>query len=127
LDLPALKDKLHKADAAQSSTTMIADRFATRPAAEWVRLLAPAGAAVTTVNRGEQVAQDEHVVARGSVVEVGGAFVPANPVRMESPDGACTTTSQAAPPLVGDATQHVLAAAGFSDGEISRLQDANLI
>lgn len=127
LDLPDLKGELHKPDTAQASTQAIAERFATRPAAEWVKLLAPAGAAVTIVNRGDQVVEDEHVVARGSVASVAGVAVPANPVRIAAPTGARTVTSDAAPPLIGDANRQVLASAGFSAAEIAELESANLI
>jgi alpha-methylacyl-CoA racemase len=127
LDLPELEGELHKPDSAVSSTRAIAERFATRPALEWVQLLAPAGAAVTMVNRGDQVVADEHVVARGSVVTVAGVSVPANPVRIRTVDGLSTATSDIAPPLVGDDTSAVLAAAGFAASEVSELQSGNVI
>ncbi len=127
LDLPDLKDKLHKADSAESTTRSLAERFATRPAQDWVQRLAPAGAAVTIVNFGAQVAADEHVAARGSVVTVGGVAVPANPIRLAASGGAATSTSDAAPPRVGDDTEAVLASAGFSRAELSELHSMNLI
>jgi crotonobetainyl-CoA:carnitine CoA-transferase CaiB-like acyl-CoA transferase len=127
LDLPDLKGELHKAESAEASTQAIAQRFARRSAKEWVPLLAPAGAAVTVVNRGDQVVEDEHVAARRSVVTVGGVSVPANPIRIEAADGGSTSTSNVAPPSVGDDTQDVLASAGFSSFEVSELRKANVI
>jgi crotonobetainyl-CoA:carnitine CoA-transferase CaiB-like acyl-CoA transferase len=127
LDLPDLKGELHQAGSSASTTQAIAECFATRPAKEWVQRLAPAGAAVTIVNRGEQVVEDEHVVARRSVVTVGGVSVPANPIRIKAAGGASTSTSKVAPPLVGDDTQDVLASAGFSSVELSELRKTNVI
>lgn len=127
LDLPDLKDELHKPDPAGATTQAIAARFATRPAGDWVQLLAPAGAAVTIVNRGEQVARDEHVIARGSVVTVAGVAVPANPVRMETAYGVSTATSEVAPTLVGHDTEDVLGWAGYSNSEVAELHSANLV
>ena len=127
LGLPDLKGELHKAETAESSTLAIAERFATRSAKEWMQLLAPAGAAVTIVNRGDQVVEDEHVIARGSVATIAGVSVPANLVRIEAADGARTGTSGIAPAVVGHDTEEVLAWAGYSGAEISDLQGADLI
>src|SRR5579863_1730097 len=45
LGLPDLKPNLHCPEQADTSTQRLAERFLSRPAAEWVELLAPAGAA----------------------------------------------------------------------------------
>lgn len=127
LGLPDLKSALHRPELSTAATQAIAERFAARPAKAWARLLAPAGAAVTVVNRGQQVVEDEHVVARGSVATVNGVPVPANPVRIAMANGARTATSSVAPPLVGEDTDDVLASAGFSASEVSEMCGANLI
>jgi crotonobetainyl-CoA:carnitine CoA-transferase CaiB-like acyl-CoA transferase len=127
LGLPDLQSELHKAETAESTTLAIADRLATRPARDWVQLLAPSGAAVTIVNRGEEVVEDEHVKARQSIVRIDGVAVPANPVRMRAADGLTTSTSDLSAPKVGDDTLDVLAGAGFSRTEVSELQSSKLI
>lgn len=123
LGVPELKEQLHKWPDAAATTERLAAIFATRPAAEWVALLAPAGAAVTIVNHAAQVVQDPHVMARGSVVEVGGVPVPANPVRV---DGAPAMAVEV-PHLVGADSAAVLGAAGFSAEEIAGLEADGVI
>lgn len=123
LGVPELKDQLHKWSDAAAVTERLAAIFATRPAAEWVALLAPTGAAVTIVNHAAQVTQDPHVMARGSVVEVGGVPVPANPVRVGGAPAMATGT----PHLVGADSAAVLGAAGFSAEEIAGLEAEGLI
>jgi alpha-methylacyl-CoA racemase len=127
LGVPELKPNLHQADAAEMTAKALADIFRTRPALEWVERLAPAGAAVTIMNHASQLPGDPHVRARGSVVEAAGVPVPASPVRLEAPDGSRTGTATAAPHIVGEDTDDVLATAGFSPGEIKALAETGLI
>jgi crotonobetainyl-CoA:carnitine CoA-transferase CaiB-like acyl-CoA transferase len=127
LGVPELKATLHQpadADRAASALTAI---FQTRPAAEWVERLAPTGAAVTLLNHATQLLADPHVRARGSVVECAGVPVPANPVRTVGPDGSISETALAAAGAVGDATEDVLGAAGFSPEELRDLAASGAI
>jgi crotonobetainyl-CoA:carnitine CoA-transferase CaiB-like acyl-CoA transferase len=103
---------------AQNAAKVIGDIFRTRPAAEWVERLAPAGAAVTIVNHGIQLLEDPHIRARRSIVESAGVPVPANPVRLSDPDANYSDTVTGAPHTVGQDTADVLASAGFSADEI---------
>ena len=121
LGLPALKDSLYKAEAAEAVTKMLAEVFLARPANEWVEILAPKGAAVTIVNRGAEALTDPHILARGSVVDCAGTPVPASPMRITTSAGPAWGTNTAAPHLVGQDTADVLAAAGFSADEIKDL------
>ena len=116
-----LVDQLHKWQDMPGTIARIADLFRERSAVEWMALLAPAGAAVTVLNHATQLLDDPHIRARGSVVEVAGVHVPANPLRI-SDAGAATGTSTAPPPLSGADSADVLGAAGFSMDEISRLE-----
>lgn len=127
LGVPELKDRLHNAEAAEATTQTLADIFRTRPAAEWVERLAPAGAAVTIMNKGSEVLADPQVLARGTIVESAGIPVPASPVRIAAPDGSSTGTATSAPPMVGDDTQDVLSSAGFSEEELGNLARAGII
>jgi alpha-methylacyl-CoA racemase len=127
LDLPELKATLHKPADADRAAQALAAAFLTRPAAEWVARLAPTGAAVTIVNHASQLLEDPHVRARGSVVDISGTPAPANPVRLTAPDGRRSETTTAAPGKVGDDTDAVLAAAGFSAGEREALAGAGII
>ncbi len=127
LDVPQLKADLHQAAAADNATRTLADAFRTRPAAEWVERLAPAGAAVTIVNHGSQLLADPQVRARGTVVDCAGVPVPASPVRICSPGGSHSETTTAPPHTVGQDTHDVLCSAGFTADEIDGLIAAGIV
>jgi crotonobetainyl-CoA:carnitine CoA-transferase CaiB-like acyl-CoA transferase len=127
LGVPELQDALHKAERAADTTQALARIFMTRTAAEWVERLAPAGAAVTILNRASQLRDDPQVRARGSVLECAGVPVPASPVRIASPDGRHSGTATSPPHAVGQDTAEVLSAAGFSAEERAGLARAGLI
>ena len=128
LEAPDLEGKL---GAAGEEATRVSERlaklFQQRPAGEWLARLGPLGAAVNPVNRGREVVDDPHNRARGSFVEVAGRTVPANPIRVGGPDGTRAWTALAAPPLVGQHTDEVLAAAGFSPDEIEGLRAEGVV
>ena len=121
LGLPELKTLLHRPEEATASTRRLAERFLTRPAAEWVQLLASAGAAVTMVNRGAQLLDDPQIRARGTIAEVEGVPVPVSPVHLRTADGETTAPNLAGAPWVGADTQDILASAGFGADEIAAL------
>jgi alpha-methylacyl-CoA racemase len=127
LGVPEFKAHLHKPEFAAATTQALAAIFMTRPAAEWVERLAPTGAAVTIMNHGAQLLDDPQVKARGSIADVAGTPVPASPVRLTAIEGSPTTTATAAPHLVGDDTDAVLKAAGFSASEIETYTAEKLI
>jgi crotonobetainyl-CoA:carnitine CoA-transferase CaiB-like acyl-CoA transferase len=123
LDVPDLEAKLGvSGEEAVQVGERLAKIFAQRPAGEWIARLGPLGAAVNPVNRGRDVVGDPHDRARGTFVEVAGRTVPANPIRVGGPDGTRAWTALEAPPLVGQHTDEVLAAAGFSPAEIEGLR-----
>jgi alpha-methylacyl-CoA racemase len=127
LNTPDLAEQLHKRETAETTTQRLTEVFATRPAAEWVAILGPMGAAVTAVNHGADIAQDPHVKARGTLVKVDGADVPANPIRLVARDGDRSTTATDSPHAVGQDTEAVLGAAGFSASEIAALQSDGVV
>jgi crotonobetainyl-CoA:carnitine CoA-transferase CaiB-like acyl-CoA transferase len=128
LGVPELKETLHKADQAQSTTETLAKIFLTRPAAEWVARLAPLGAAVTVMNHAAEVLEDPQVRARASVVESSGVPVPASPVRLSGADGGQTTsTATEAPHTIGEDTDDILSSAGFTETERRALAEAGIV
>jgi alpha-methylacyl-CoA racemase len=92
--------------------------FATRPAGAWVELLAPVGAGVGPVHDVVDLFDDPHVQARGSIVELAGdgdsARVLRPPLRLIDAAGAQMQFAPSRPPYVGEHTDEVLTAAGFS-------------
>lgn len=124
LGLETLKPQLHKWEHAGDATKTLADIFLTRPAADWIAELAPKGAAITLVNAGRQLLDDPHVAARGSIADVAGTPIPASPIRLS---GVAERTDLTPPPTVGQHSETVLAAAGFSADEIAELTAEGLI
>jgi alpha-methylacyl-CoA racemase len=116
-DLAGSMPNAMKPDGWEPFETRLGAAFATRPAAEWVAELGPTGAAVGPVYEPAEVAADPHVQARGSLVDVDGTKVPANPVRVVGAEPAPRT----APPAVGADTRAVLVAAGYTDAEVDAL------
>jgi crotonobetainyl-CoA:carnitine CoA-transferase CaiB-like acyl-CoA transferase len=127
LAAPELKDKLHVAAEAPATGERLAALFATRPAMQWVRQLAPSGAAVTIVNHAKQLLDDPQVKARGTIVESAGVPVPASPVRLSSAADGANEPNTAAPHLVGEDTRDVLLSAGFSEEEFAQLSGAGVV
>ena len=128
LDLPDLADNVYPTgDEAQAITERLAAVFATRPAAEWVDQLGPVGAAVGSVNRGADILTDPHAVGRGTIVEIDGVPVPANPVRLRDLGGPLSSTAAVAPSEPGEHTDVTLAAAGYSPDEIAELRKSGAV
>jgi crotonobetainyl-CoA:carnitine CoA-transferase CaiB-like acyl-CoA transferase len=127
LGLDDLKPALRRADLAEASIARLTEAFATRPASEWVEMMAPKGAAVAIVNSASEVVADPHVIARGSVVDCAGVPIPASPIRIEGPDGERSGTAVSPPHKVGDDTVDVLRAAGYSQSEIESLSESGAI
>ena len=85
LERPDLADRLATPPEGQAALAdELAAIFAGRPAAEWVARL-PAEAAVGPVNTVDDLFDDPHVQARGSVVELSGAGHPCPPVAGSPP------------------------------------------
>jgi alpha-methylacyl-CoA racemase len=104
-----------------------AEAFATRPASEWVAELGPAGVTISFAHEGSTFVDDPQVRARGSVVDVGGRPVPANPIRINGADGPRAATVTTPPPDAGADTDAVLAEAGFSSEEIEAMHASGLL
>ena len=105
----------------------IGDVLRTRPAVDWIAELGPAGSTISAVHQGSTLADDPHVKARGAVVEVDGKPVPANPIRINGPDGPRATTVTTAPAVTGSNTEEVLSEAGFSRQEIDELRSSGVL
>ena len=127
LGLPDLKATLHKPDQAEQAAQVLADVFRAQPAQAWIERLAGSGATVTIVNHAAAVLDDPQVRARGTVVECAGVPVPASPLRVLGGGASRSETALGAPPKVGDDTEALLSAAGFSAAELQALAEAAII
>jgi crotonobetainyl-CoA:carnitine CoA-transferase CaiB-like acyl-CoA transferase len=106
----------------------LAERFASAPAATWLRRLREAAVPCAPVQFLSEVLDDPQVKARGAVIATGHAG--AEPIRtLGSPwrlgsDGGGAAHRPA--PLLGASTHEVLRAAGYDDGEIAKLIEAEV-
>ncbi|MDE2403091.1 MAG: CoA transferase [Sphingomonadales bacterium] len=121
-----LTGQLHAWQDIPGTIARLAGLFRARPAAEWVALLAPAGAAVTVLNHAAQLLDDPHIRARGAVVDVAGVPVPASPLRVIDQDRS-SGTDRTPPAVAGADTGAILSSAGFAADEIARMAGEGLI
>jgi crotonobetainyl-CoA:carnitine CoA-transferase CaiB-like acyl-CoA transferase len=102
--------------------------FATKPAAEWCVNPGFAGG-IAPVNEPIDLLDDPQFTTRGDMVALEGSTtrVLASPVRLDSDgDGAAATLGVTEPPTLGQHTDEVLTAAGFSAAEIAAMREAGL-
>jgi len=128
LDRPDLEPRLRSdADGQETLRQELEGIFATRPAAEWVAHFDGTAAAVGPVLTVEDILVDDHVAARGSLVDLARDGEPSMralrpPVRAYGPDGSEIVVTLGAPPELGADTDALLRAAGFGDEEIDALR-----
>ena len=108
---------------------IIAERLATRPAAEWLARLEAAQVPCGPINDLAQVFDDPQVIHRGMVATLphpvaGEVRVVANPIRFS----ATPARSERAPPLLGQHTREVLGGLlGLADGHLEDLAARKVI
>lgn len=108
--------------------SILKDIFRTKPASEWISQIRAADIPSGPVNTVRQALTDEHVRARGAIVEiahpsVGIARSIANPIKMsESP-----ASYRFPPPLLGEHTEAVLRESGYTPRQIQQLKDEQAI
>ena len=102
---------------------MVAEVIRTRPAAEWLELLEPAGIPAGPINTISQALSDVQAQHRGMVRAIAGVPLVGSPVRM---DGE-RTDSELPPPRLGEHTADVLGTLGVASAEIERLRAAGVV
>jgi crotonobetainyl-CoA:carnitine CoA-transferase CaiB-like acyl-CoA transferase len=127
LDLPGLLADARLGDNAgrrarrREITTAVADRLSTRPAAEWLRVLAAADVPASLVQTLAEVVRDPQVIARAALLPVPGS--PEDLVSVHSPFrlSSVPTPRNERFPALGADTRAVLRGIGYTDAEIARL------
>jgi len=112
----------------QELAALIEEVTTTRPSEHWYRVLEEAGVPCGVLNRIDQVLADEHVQARGFVVElphskVGSVRATGSPVRLSR----TPVRLEWAGPLLGEHTVEVLTYLGISQEQIWDLERAGVI
>jgi formyl-CoA transferase len=100
----------------------------TQPSAHWYKLLEEVGVPCGVLNRIDQVVNDEHVQARGFIVElphskIGAVKATGSPVRLSK----TPVRLERAGPLLGEHTREVLMQLGVSEAELAELQKQGVI
>ncbi len=103
--------------------TRLEAAFRTRTRAEWVERFEGSDACVAPVLRPSEAPGHPHHRARGSFVPVGGSRQPAPAPRFSRTPPAAPSR----PPAVGEHTDEVLAAGGFTREEIADLRAAGAV
>ena len=131
VERPDLADALMNPPGGQAGLAEeLAALFATKTAAEWDAQLADAGAAVGPVHAIEDLLDDPHLAARGTLVELDDdqhTRVVRTPVRLRDETGAERPVQLGPPPALGEHTDTALAAAGFTADEIAALHDRDAV
>lgn len=112
----------------QSTMRRLTEIFASQPAAHWVANPGLAGG-IGLVADASDVLTDPQTLHRGSMIQLDddGPRVLANPVRIDNAPGDQASHARSAPPQLGEHTDQVLAAAGFTQAEIDELRSQETI
>jgi crotonobetainyl-CoA:carnitine CoA-transferase CaiB-like acyl-CoA transferase len=132
IDRPDLEPRLYSDATGQDALREeLEGIFLTRAASEWVAHFDGTAAAVGPVLTVEDLLVDEHVVARGSIVDLAHdtekllALRP--PLRAYAPDGSEIAPALDAPPALGADTDDVLRGAGLTADEVDALRRDGVI
>ncbi len=126
--LPALATDPRFADSRarnQHAAELIAildERFATRPRDEWLRLLEHEGIPCGPVQTYAELAEDPQVIANGYITHMGGRRVPGLVVGFSKTPGELRPA-----PELGQHTEEVLGALGYSWQDMARLREGRTI
>ncbi|MFQ5341462.1 MAG: CoA transferase, partial [Anaerolineae bacterium] len=108
--------------------SLLAERFRQRPTGEWLAMLEEARIPAGPINTPEETLQDEHLLARGMIVELehptaGLVRSLGNPMNLS---GTPVTYRRPAP-MLGEHTEEILAELGYRVDDIEQLQNAGVV
>jgi crotonobetainyl-CoA:carnitine CoA-transferase CaiB-like acyl-CoA transferase len=112
----------------QELAALIEETTTTRPSEHWYGLLEEAGVPCGVLYRLDQALADEHVQARGLVVElphskVGTIRAVGSPMRLSG----TPVRADHAGPLLGEHTAEVLAGLGVQEAELQKLAEEGVV
>jgi crotonobetainyl-CoA:carnitine CoA-transferase CaiB-like acyl-CoA transferase len=124
LELPDLVDDQYAPDRQEEMAGRLSEAFGRKPRDEWVASLSGVEACVGPVNDVAEALRDPQVQHRHMVAEVDGAHVGPGPA-IKLPDAGRGPLLRA--PGLGEHTDEVLRAAGFSPSEVGELRTGGLL
>ncbi len=102
--------------------------FITQPAEHWLSMFRPLGIPCGPINHLDETLNDPHIQARGMVLSMdhpvaGPIRMLANPMHLSQ----TPVTYRLAPPTLGQHSEEVLQALGYTHEDIQRLRDAGVV
>lgn len=121
LERPDLADRAYETgDGAEALKRELSSIFSSQPRAHWLSLLASADVCVEPVHEGDEVLEDPQLRARGMFVEGKDPGLDRPVTHLRTPLHFGNLPTHPAP-AIGEHSRQILAEAGFSEDELTRL------